>query len=570
MARLDPSTQEIEPGRTLYQWLILLGVVAALLVLAGYGTVWVYGQAKMWRAHELTREATDLLGRKETEEGESKLIAAYTLEPQDAEVLRALAAHDLSVRDTHALYFYHVLVTLPEATREDQRDAARAFLSFGDLNSAERVVQVLLAKTPEAEDYALQGQVYWRAGAETQAISFTRQALALEPKNRANQLLLAQMLSTMPEQEHQVEAGNMLRELAQTNDQEGLEALEVMARSPWLDVASQRWTLEQLRHHPLLDDEGRFAGWELEERMGLRDDKAVMRDVIEFFRSTDLARKAVAAQWLYHQGQPEFVLELAKPPDTLANQDLFLARMNALALLKNWTEVEKELSDNAPLPQALLLLYRARAALELGDPAGSAEIWVRARAAAATEKGMLAYLGEYAMKMGLYDEAKKTYTQMAHTQTSAMEGYNALLQVEAQHGTNAEILETLTQMMADFPMQPEPKNDWAYLNLLLNTNVDEAWKTAQSLVQANPQILAYRTTLALGYLRKNDPAGAGKVYDGLQIDWTTASTSAKLIYVVVLDANGKKDQAAAFIQTLDRSQLRAEESALLDSYSTGT
>jgi len=108
------------------------------------------------------------------------------------------------------------------------------------------------------------------------------------------------------------------------------------------------------------------------------------------------------------------------------------------------------------------------------------------------------------------------------------------------------------------------------LNLLLDTNVDEAWNTAQSLVQANPQMLAYRTTLALGYLRRNDAAGAEGVYEGLQIDWSTASPSAKLIYASVLAANGKRDQAAVFVQTLNRSQVRAEEWALLDSYLPGT
>jgi len=571
MARPDPHKTEIHPERTLFQWLALVVAAVALLALVGVGAVWGYGYAKVWRAHVLTDEAKDLLGRNKTEEGESKLMAAYTLEPYDTEVLRALAAHDLSMGNGHALNFYRMLLALPQATREDQREALRAFLSFGDLKSAEELAQGLIAKAPEAEDYALQAQIYWRARAEPQAISFMRQALALDAKNRANQLLLARMLSLTPDDRQRAEGLSLLRELAGTKDQEGLEAMEIMARIPTLDTASQQETLKQLRQHPLLDDDGRFAAWELEKHLGERDTATIMREALESFKSTnDLTRKAAAARWLYNQGQPELALELATPSESLANQALFLVRMDALAFLKNWPEVEKELSDNAPLSRTIIFLYRARAAQELGDPARSAMAWDRARAAATTEPGMLPYLGQYALKIGQFDEAKKTYTQMAHIQQQALEGYTALLQVETKHGTSAEILETLREMMMDLPMEPEPKNDWAYLNLLLNTNVDEAWKTAQSLVQANPQILAYRTTLALGYLRKNDPAGAGKVYDGLQIDWTTASTSAKLIYVVVLDANGKKDQAAAFIQTLDRSQLRAEESALLDSYSTGT
>ena len=569
MEQLDPNSQEDPPKRTLLQWLLLLTVVAALVIAAGFGTVWAYHHAKAWRAHMLTRQAKDLLAQKDIAGGESKLMAALTLEPYDAEVLRALAVHDLSIGNRHALEFYLVLSELPEATRDDKRDAARAFLQFGDLKIAEELAQRLMAKSPEADDYALQAEVYWQSGGQTQAVSFARQALALKPDDRANQLLLAQMLWFTPNKDQQAEATNLLRQLVQTKDPEGLKALELMARNPALDPSSQQWTLEQLRDHPLLDDEGRFAEWELEKRLSPENEKAVMDNAVKFFQASDLVRKALAARWLYSQGEPESVLELAVPPDTLANQQLFLARLDALALLKNWTEVEKELPDNAPLAQPLIFLYRARAAQELGDPARSAADWDRARAAAVSDKEMLPYLGQYAVKMGLYDEARKTFTQMAHLPQQALEGYSALLQIESEHGTSAELLETLKQMMQDLPLRPEPKNDWAYLSLLLNVNVDEAWNTAQSLVQTNPQLLAYRTTLALGYLRKNDPADASKLYDGLQIDWSTASASAKLIYAVVLEANGKKNEADAFLRPLDRHQLRMEELALIDSYLPG-
>jgi len=568
---MNERSSEIQPVRPLHQWLILLAVAAALLIASGFGARWIYGHAKVWRAHELTRDAKTLLARHATADGESKLIAAYTLAPTDAEVVQALAAYDLSVGNPHALNFYHLLVSLPGATRVQQREAVNGFLAFGDLKSAAELADTLVAKSPGADDFALQAQVYWQAGAGPQAIARMRQAAALEPANRAHQLLLAKMLSLMPDDAPRAEAETLLRQLAQTNDEQALSALEVMARNSSLDPATQRWTLERLRQQPLLDDEGRFAGWELEKRLGTRDGNAVMKDAVEFFRSSDLARKAVAARWLYSQGDPERALELATARDASANQALFLVRLDGLALLKNWAEVEEELSEStAPLSPTLIFLYRARAARELGDSARSDADWDRAREAAATETGMLPYLGQYAVKTGLYDQAKKTYRQMAHLPEQALAGYTALLQVESQHGTNAEILETLRQMMADLPVRPEPKNDWAYLNLLLNTNVDEAWKTAQSLVRANPQILSYRSTLALGYLRKNDRTDAEKVYEGLQIDWSTAPASGRLIYALVLEVNGKKDQAEAFARILNRSQLRAEELALLDFYLPAT
>ena len=564
---MDPSTTELDPVKQRYRWLILLGVAAVLLVPAGFAAKWAYAHAKVWRAHALIREAGALLDSHASEEGQSKLMAAYTLEPYDPEVVRAVADEDLSVHNPHALGFYHQLVALPRATREDRRDALRGFLSFGDVKSAEELAVLLIGDAPEAEDYALQAQVCWQGRALPQAMAFMQQALTLDPTNRTDQFLLAQMLAVMPDEKKQADAMDRIHELARTKDQVSLQALEVMARSSRLDVATQQWTLEHLLQHPLLDDEGRFASWELEKRLSPQSAKTVMKEASDYFRSVDPTRKATAARWLYNQGQPELALDLAALPDARANEALFLVRLDALAFLNNWAEVKKELADNnVPLSQSLIYLYRARSAQELGDAAQSAADWGQARIAAETDPGMFPYLGKYAEKMGLYDEARKTYTQMAHNPDQAMAGYTALLQLEAQHGTSGELMDTLKEMMVNLPTQPEPKNDWAYLNLLLNTQVDEASKIAKSLVESDPRMLAYRTTLALACLRKNDPAGAQKVYDGLQIDWNTSPASGKLVYALVLIANGKKDQALALVHDLDRSQLRAEELELWNSY----
>jgi hypothetical protein len=60
---------------------------------------------------------------------------------------------------------------------------------------------------------------------------------------------------------------------------------------------------------------------------------------------------------------------------------------------------------------------------------------------------------------------------------------------------------------------PATENDLAYLNLLLKNEVDASGHIAEKLVREHPQMLAYRTTLALAYLRSNDAAGAKKASD---------------------------------------------------------
>jgi hypothetical protein len=551
-----------------WRWLILVAIVAALAIPVRNGAEVLYRSVEDWRAHQLMAEAAALLAQHEETAAESKMTAAYYLAPHDLDILRGCAQEELKAGDSRSLAFYQALLQEPGVTRADRRDALRASLAFGDMSGAESLAGYLAAHSPEAEDDALLAQLEWAEHRPQQAVVLLRQALAVDPKDREDEVLLAKMLILSGNAEYQAEALTMLRSVAQTQDQLGLNALIIMSKNQDLDEPTRRDLLDQLWKHPLLNDEGRFAAWGLEVRLGDRDPKVVLQQAVDFFKSATLSRKSVAARWLYGEGEPELALELAQPPDTAASQDLFLVRLDALSSLKNWTEVRKELADpKAPLPQSIDYLYRARADQELGDEIESKADWDRARSAAFSESGMLEYLERYALQVGDYEQAQKTLSKMTEQfPAEAQKGYVALLQAEAKSGQTQLLLQTLKQMTVDLPYEPEAKNDWAYLSLLLNLNVDEAQRTAENLVENHPEFLAYRNTLALAEIRKNDPQAAQQAYQGLKIDWSTAPAGGKAIYAVVLAANGEKIQANEFARAIDRSQLRPEELALLNTY----
>jgi predicted Zn-dependent protease len=547
--------------------LILIGIGIVFLTAAGFSATYLYHSAKIWRAHWLVKQALALPPGEGTAEAESKLIAAYHLAPDDLQVLRACARWQTAAGDVHALGFYRLLLSQPQFTKEDQRDALRACLLFGNLSGARELASAIIVESPEPEDYALEAQVFWKEGSLDQAIAIMRNAVALAPQDRAHQFLLAQMLISGTSLKDHEEAIQSLENLSVGKDEVGLKALVILSGITNLDAATQRSLLDQLRSYPLVEDQGRFAEWNLEKRLGLRDPETIGREVIDFFKNTELTRKSTAARWLYIQNQPELAMELASPPDTLSNQDLLLVRFDSLAYLKRWADLKTELANpEIPLSQPMIFLYRARADRELGDAVASHANWDRARLAAKLDYSALSNLAAYAVKLGAYDEAKLTLAQMTQFPQKGREAFGPLLEIEAQHGSTAEVLETLKQMMDAFPYQPEPKNDWAYLNLLMNTNVNEASKIAQDLVTSHPEMLAYRSTLALAYLRRNDFPGAAKVYDGLQIDWGSAPTSWAMVDAVVLAANGQKAPSQDLARTINRSQLRAEELTLFDAY----
>ena len=571
MSKKKAPPKEFLVAHPFKRWLLLLVAGIVVLIATYFGALWLYHTGKVWRARSLAREATELLDHQApAADAQDKLMAAYHLASYDAEVIRACARYSLSQADPTALEFYQQLISLPDATRDDKRAALRACLLFGNLNTAAQLAEILTTHDPEPDDWVCKAQVLWQMKDYADAVPLMRQQIVAVPDNRSYQFLLAQMLASLSDDPGQEEALATFRKLAQGKDQASLDSLVAISRATGLDKSSLKTVLTQLQNHPLRDDNSRFAAWELEARLGDRPPKVVLQEVVDYYKSSDLAHKSRAARWLYGQTQPELAMELATPSVAIESKDLFLVRLDALAYMNDWSEVSKELTDtHIPISQTLVYLYRARAAKEMGDPTGSAANWDQARGAATAEPGMLTYLGNYALKTGVYEEAQKTFVLMTQSPTQAEEGYTDLVQLISQHGSATDLLETLRQMTTALPKKPEAKNDWAYLSLLLNLNLVKAAQAAHDLVNDHPEMLAYRSTLALAYLRQSDFSGAAKVYQGQQIDWQSAPSSWKMIYAVVLTASGDPTSARSMAHTIELAQLKPVERDFLNSWLPG-
>ena len=130
------------------------------------------------------------------------------------------------------------------------------------------------------------------------------------------------------------------------------------------------------------------------------------------------------------------------------------------------------------------------------------------------------------------------------------------------------LCDILQKMRARWPHDDAVKNDLAYFNLLTGKAVDESLAVARELVSRSPRSLPHLTTLALAALRKNDPAGALSVYQGLQIPWDKIATSQRAVYAAVLGANGRTAEAAAAVAALHWEELHPAERELLKQWRT--
>jgi hypothetical protein len=78
-----------------------------------------------------------------------------------------------------------------------------------------------------------------------------------------------------------------------------------------------------------------------------------------------------------------------------------------------------------------------------------------------------------------------------------------------------------------------------------------------------PHSLASISIAALGMLKNGNAAGADALYNGKTIAWLSAPAEWKTVRAAVLYGVGKKKEADEIVRTINKSQLRPEERALL-------
>ncbi len=124
-------------------------------------------------------------------------------------------------------------------------------------------------------------------------------------------------------------------------------------------------------------------------------------------------------------------------------------------------------------------------------------------------------------------------------------------------------------MAERWPDEISFRNDLAYLDLLLNRNVESATKVAEDLVEAHPGNLPFRAALALGRLRSKNPSTALEAFAGRDWDWTKALPGHRAIHAAALAAAGRAKEAAARAGEIPPDSLRREERQLLESALAG-
>jgi hypothetical protein len=560
----------------------LIALSAAAMVVAVFVTGKpAYRAAKTWRANRMVTQAEEHAAKGEWTDAYHSLHAANFLTPENARVTRATARLLGERGDPQALAFLEKLIASQKGSLRDRIDFVRLALRLGQLTAVQKHLIVLLGdpRTAQRCDVLLAAsEWHGRCGDPSRAVRFARQAIA-QAEDAAQtaeaKLLLARLLLQSPGQtaatadaRSQSEARRFLWEVAGREDRSGLAALLVLdelcksAASP--DEARQLG--QCLGRHPLAGDEHRLLGlaWRLKCEPEHREQ--MLDDAVSTARKGDPASLTALGRWLVQQRESRRALSLVPMTSALEHKDLFLVYVDAMADLGRWQDLQILLAGKTPLPidPAIRHLFQARTALALGHEEESRQHWADVRISMRkAEPENVFYVAQYAERLGLQDDAAKAYRLLTAMPGAERPGFLGLVRLTEQSGDTRALRDHVKEFAERFPNEFELQNDLAYLDLLLGENVGPSLESSARIVKRFPELLAYRTTLALALLRKGDPAAARKVFGEIETEWKSAQPGWHAVYAAVLAANGEQALASTHANEIDTARLKAEERALI-------
>jgi hypothetical protein len=581
-----PSLDHSSSPRT---WLIL---ASCLLAVGGVGTGWFFRHSLKeaflgWRADGLVRESSTFATAGDWEAAQRQALAAHQLTPLRYRPREAWFQASRHTGPEDLLPAALSVASHPEVPDSIRLEALRAIVEAGHFPAFLHLYRQLPAPLRERDETVLLVTDFLigsdrSAEARTLIEARQQQIPAAAQDRRLTQRLISALLQPDPSQteagqrENTDRAHRLISELAKapggTRDAIFRTALTQAASLP----------LKRMRPDLLPAD---AAEW-LESGPDATDDSRLLAERIRFASETEPLRKdrldatvarfqstapEALAAWLFSLDQTGRILEVCDEARGRERLSLYLWRLRALE--QAVPEQPQAVLDWLKTPHAEMNpadVHAARAGMQirLGQRTEALKSWEEV--IVLTDVDPIRYpvpkFYALALSQGLVEVATRLIVNTAAHPGAPLPASEALDPVLAhlQEKGRLQALQSLTASL----LQREPgnlvlRNNYAYLCFVTGENREEAVPMAEDLVRADPTILAYRTTLALGYLVSGQPARALEALAVPNLDWNRATPADHAILAATLERNGRTVEAAEEQKKFALSSLSPDERRVL-------
>ena len=553
----------------------LLGDIRARILLALLFTgllLWVaippaYQQLKVWRAMRFLAQSEVAANEGNISKSIALMRRAILMAPNEEAIFRKVRLYNASLGDAAALNSLQQLMLEKQATTEELLTLAEQAIKANNPVIAKAAMDQV-QEDHSARKTIVQMRLLEDEGNIKEALDLAREELPNLTPDDQDRLLLATAEMTL---KTDIKASRaILLQLVDKNSATGIAALRLLAAQTLvqrgLEFLKSDKTADKLLAHPLHTPDDSLIALDLQLLENPAAKPALLAQTMAE-RSAGAPDDALAfARWLNRRLHYAASVEFIGHERAVAHADWLLLYLDALAGLERWNDIFNLLDAETiiGLSDSIRLLFLARAAEKSGDKEKADQSWREMQLGLAYEKPeVVSFIAAYALRIGEREQAIKAYTSLSHRKETALEGYLGLIRCWPQNTPAAELLPLYQEMTDSFPMLAEAKNDQIYLKLLTNDKPATTAAIANEIYKTTPQSLATLSINALGMLKTGKPAEADALYNDKSISWLSSPPQWRVVRAAVLYAIGKKKEADEITRTINKSQLRPEERALL-------
>jgi hypothetical protein len=539
--------------------------IAVLFVLGIVGAKRAYHWAKARRADQFAAAGDNFAKAEKWNESAERYRAALRLDPLGYQGLSGAARLASKLGRPEAVDLWEQVVKLPRATIADKQEYADMLLQLGRLKIAEKIIEPLLRGNPDTKTLELASRYSRGQGDDEKALEFARIAVKRAPNDDVARFLLADLLAGSADRGQHEEARKILWEIAGKEGPFRRKAAEALAVAPELSEDEQKRVLQILDALSPPNIKDALLAADLRIQLHADDPNRIYEQTVTRWNVGRTADLIELARWLNLHQQPERVLSLFSIERALEDNQLLLSRLDALAILQRWSDIDNLLAHpHLSLDPSVLESFRARTAQERNANLDAEVHWNHALSLAASDPLKLRFVANFAEQSHATAIALKAYDQLAKFPEYAAVAYRGTQRLSAQTGdisVQRVAAEKISRLNRD---DPNAADQLAYLNLLARSDIDANLATARKLAEKYPDRLSFRVTAALGFLRQRDPGLALAQFKGPAIEWRKTPPAWRAVYAATLLANDQTESAREIIATIPRDKLNPEERQLIE------
>jgi len=545
-------------------------IVLALLI-SGL-LLWViippaYHSLKVWRAMKFLAQSEVAANEGNIQKSISLMRQAILMVPSEEAIFRKVRLFNASFGDPTALNSIQALMLEKQASPQELLTLAEQALK------SEKPVIAKAALDQLEGDHSVrkiivQMRFLEKGGNLKEALDLASKELTtLMPEDRDN-LLLATAEMTLKSDPRA--SREILLQLVDKNSATGISALRLLGAQSLAPRGAESLKTDQvadkLLAHALHTPDDALLALDLRILENPSAQPALLAQTMAE-RSSGSPDEALAfARWLNRRIHYKESVDFIGRERATSNPDWLLLYLDALAGLERWNDIFTMLDADTiiGLSDSIRLLFLARAAEKSGERERADESWREMQLGLAYEKPeVVSFIAAYALRIGEREQAIKAYTALSHRKETALEGFLGLIRCWPPNTPAAELLPLYQEFTDSFPTLAEARSDQTYLKLLTNEKPATTAAIAKEFYDNAPQSLAALSIAALGMLKTGTAAEADALYNGKTISWLSAPAAWKTVRAAVLYGIGKKKEADELARTINKSQLRPEERALL-------